>query len=128
MNVPTHPRTKALKTIKKMARESEAIEIVVGLPKHLSGAEGSSAEKVRSFARQLAAGLPEMRISLLDERRTTVQAKERLRSRGIDERNQREIIDQVAAQIILEQALEIERLSMEPPGETVTSESNAEEG
>lgn len=111
-----------------MARESEAIEIVVGLPKHLSGAEGSSAEKVRGFAKQLAAGLPEMRITLLDERRTTVQAKERLRSRGIEERNQREIIDQVAAQIILEQALEIERLSMEPPGETVTSESNAEEG
>ena len=116
--VPAHPRTKALTKLVKISEEKRVAQIMVGLPKHLSGVEGKSAGAVRLFAGRLAGMLPDVRVALIDERRTTVQAKGRLRERGIGERHQRPIVDQVAATVILEHALERERMGG-PTGETV---------
>ena len=88
------------------------------MPKHLSGHEGSSAAQARKFAGRLAQMIPGVRVALMDERRTTVQAKGLLHEAGMDERRQRSVVDQVAAAVILEHALE--RASAGGPvGETV---------
>lgn len=104
-----------------LAREFEAIEIVVGLPRHLAGGEGVSARGARRFARRLAQALPEVRVCLVDERLSSTQAHDRLRQAGLTEREHRDVVDQVAAQVILEQALEMERLSGREPGTVVTA-------
>ncbi len=117
--VRTHPLGRALGRIADVAKEREAIEVIIGLPRHLSGAEGTSAQKARRFAVSLARRLPDVRIALVDERLSTNQAQIRLHEAGVNALQQRNVVDQVAAQIILERALEIERLSSEPPGEEV---------
>lgn len=119
-HVKAHPRTRAVKEIVRLVRDRAITEVVVGLPTHLSGAEGISAERARSFASILASKLPEVRVCLVDERRSTIAAKDILHAQGIDERHQRPLVDSVAAQVILEQALEMERASGQPPGEEVS--------
>lgn len=98
--------------------EFSAIEVLVGLPRHLKGGEGVSAKAARKYARRIALALPDVRIAMIDERLTSNQAHERLRMAGMSERDHRSVIDQVAAQIIVEQALEWERMSGRPPGDT----------
>ena len=97
----------------------EAIEVIVGLPRHLRGGEGISAKGARKYARRLKKLVPEVRIAMVDERLTSNQAHARLRASGIPEHEHRSVIDQVAAQIILEQALELERMSGRAPGEEI---------
>lgn len=118
--VRANPLGRAKREIVRLAVERNVFEIVVGLPRHLNGSEGASASWVRHFAEGLATMLPEVRLCLLDERRTTMSAQEMLRERGISQRDQRSVIDSTAAQVILGQALEAERLSGMPAGETVT--------
>lgn len=98
--------------------EFSAIEVLVGLPMHLKGGEGISAKGARKYARRIAMAVPNVRIALIDERLTSNQAHERLREAGVSSREHRPIIDQVAAQILVEQALEWERISGQPPGQT----------
>lgn len=109
-------RGRDVRKIASLAQEKEAIEIVVGLPRHLNGKEGSSAAEARDFAQKLQRKLPEMRVCLVDERLSSSQAHGLLSAAGQDSRARRQIVDQVAAQIILDQALEIERFSGSPPG------------
>lgn len=98
--------------------EFSAIEVVVGLPRHLQGGEGISAKGARKYARRIALAVPNVRIALIDERLTSNQAHDRLREAGMSTRDHRPVIDQVAAQILVEQALEWERISGQPPGQT----------
>lgn len=95
--------------------ELEPIEVVVGLPTSLSGAEGPAAAKVRERARRLAAATP-VPVRLVDERLTTVVASRRLREGGRRAKDQRGVIDAAAAAGILEHALAVERSRGEPPG------------
>lgn len=125
--VTAHPRQKALRRVATVVRQRDADQVVIGLPKHLSGVEGQAAVTIRAFAGRLANMLPNVRVALVDERRSTVQAKNRLRDRGLTDREQRPIIDQVAAAIILEHALEIERVSGKLAGETVPSVHRGQE-
>lgn len=107
-----------LRRIRQIAQEVEAIEVVVGLPRSLAGGEGPAAEKVREFAGRLAArlGLP---VRLVDERLTTVSAEAMLRDRGRTGRDRRSVVDQAAAVLILQQALDGERATGRAPGELV---------
>ncbi|NDE71323.1 MAG: Holliday junction resolvase RuvX [Actinobacteria bacterium] len=91
-----------------LSQEENLIVVYVGLPLHLSGSEGASAEMARATAAQLK-DLINIPIRLLDERLTTVIASERNRLRG--ERVDRETIDQGAAVALLEFALQSERNS-----------------
>lgn len=106
--------------IVELARERNVIEIVVGLPRHMSGEEGQSAQEARRFAERLQRKLPKIRVCLVDERLSSNQAHGLLSQAGQDSRARRQIVDQVAAQIILDQALEMERLSGKPPGVDVS--------
>ena len=117
--IPAKPRARALRLVSRLARERDVIEVVIGMPRHLNGTEGESAHLVREFSSSLATMLPGVRLCLVDERRSTLAAKERLHERGISERDQRPLVDSVAAQVILDHGLEIERISGKPPGEEI---------
>lgn len=98
--------------------ELDATEIVVGLPLSMSGTHTASTDDAEAFARQLvAAGVTPVR--MVDERLSTVSAQSALRASGRTTRNSRQVIDQVAAVIILQHALDFERSAGRPPGVVV---------
>jgi putative Holliday junction resolvase len=84
----------------------EVVEVVVGLPKHLSGASGKSARDASAYAEALASRIGEVPVHLVDERLSTVTATSHLRAGGITARNQRSVIDQAAAVVILQSHLD----------------------
>lgn len=104
-------------TILSLAAEVDAVEIVVGLPLSLSGADTASTADSRAVAALLAAGPVPVR--LVDERLTTVSAQAVLHAAGRDTRRSRSVIDQVAAVILLQHALDAERSSGSAPGALV---------
>jgi putative holliday junction resolvase len=110
----------ALSRLTSLVREHEPVEIIVGLPRHLSGIEGSSARVVRDQIAALAQAVDPLPIRLVDERLTTIHAARQLREAGRDARRSRQIVDQAAAVAILDQALQSERRTGTPPGAPLT--------
>ena len=114
--VETVVRDGALTRVLELAGECEAIEIVVGLPLSLSGAETASTADARAFAEELASkgALP---VRLIDERLSTVSAQGILSAQGHSSKQQRAIVDQAAAVIILQHLLDSVRAQGGAPGE-----------
>lgn len=108
-----------LARLARILAEEEAVEVVVGLPRSLSGGEGPAAAKVREFAAALARRIAPVPVRLVDERLTTVSAEAMLRDRGRTGSKRREVVDMAAAVLILQHALDSERASGEPLGEIV---------
>ena len=105
--------------IRLLVEEHDGVEVVVGLPRSLSGEEGPAARDARTFADQLrAAGLP-VPVRLVDERLTTVTATRAMRGAGVSQKAGRPVVDQAAAVIILQGALDTERATGRAPGELV---------
>ena len=102
-----------------LVTELEAVEVVVGLPRSLSGAEGPAAAKAREFAALLARRVAPVPVRLCDERLTTVSAESMLREQGRRGAKRRAVVDQAAAVLILQTALDTERSSGQAPGEIV---------
>ncbi|WP_104082580.1 Holliday junction resolvase RuvX [Cryobacterium sp. Y11] len=98
--------------------ELDAVEVIVGLPLALSGNVTASTNDAIDFARRLAQSVS-VPVRLVDERLSTVSAQSALRASGRSARTQRPVIDQVAATIILQHALDSERASGRPPGSSV---------
>lgn len=103
-----------------LVAEHAPIELIVGLPRSLSGGEGPAATKIRRQARSLEKRIRPIPLRLVDERLTTVTAARALSESGRKAHQQRSVIDQAAAVAILEHALDIERRTGSPPGELVT--------
>jgi putative Holliday junction resolvase len=97
--------------------ESVLLEVVVGLPRSLKGGENPATAKVRDFAATLARRLAPVPVRLVDERLTTVSAEAMLRDRGRKGQDRRSVVDQAAAVLILQHALDTERTSGHAPGE-----------
>lgn len=76
-------------------------QIVLGLPRNMDGSYGPAAEKVRAFAEKLKSATP-CPLKLWDERLTSVAAQRSLHEAGRNVKNSRAVIDQVAAQMILQ--------------------------
>ena len=95
------------------------LEVVVGLPRSLSGREGPAAVKVRRWAATLARRVAPVPVRLADERLTTVSAEAMLRDRGRSGAQRRAVVDQAAAVVILQHVLDTERASGTAPGEIV---------
>ena len=105
--------------LRRIVAETEAVEVVVGLPRSLSGREGPSALKVREFAQSLARQIDPVPVRVCDERLTTVSADSMLRERGRTGADRRSVVDMAAAVLILQNALDTERASGSAPGEIV---------
>jgi putative Holliday junction resolvase len=105
--------------IVQIVAENDAIEVIVGLPTSLSGREGPAAATARRFASKIARRLDPETVRLFDERLTTVTAESGLRDQGVRGQARRKVVDQAAAAVLLQAALEAERLTGRPPGETV---------
>jgi putative Holliday junction resolvase len=108
-----------LARVAAIAEEVGATEVIVGLPRSLSGGEGPAAAKVRQFAAALVRRIAPIPVRLYDERLTTVSAEAMLRDRGRKGGKRRAVVDQAAAVLILQQALDRERTTGNPPGEIV---------
>ncbi len=107
--------------------EHEAVEVVVGLPLSMSGRETASTADARDVAARLAraANVP---VRLVDERLSTVGAQRSMQAAGRSSRQSRSVIDQAAAVIILQQALDFERTADRPPGVLVDAQEGHADG
>ncbi|WNG29687.1 Holliday junction resolvase RuvX [Cystobacter fuscus] len=90
-----------LAALKALVEEYEAQAFVVGLPLNMDGSEGPRAEATRKFVDVLTQtfGLP---VELCDERLSTVAAQRTLLEADLSRAKRREVIDQMAAQFILQ--------------------------
>jgi putative Holliday junction resolvase len=95
--------------IAALVAEHEVTEVIVGEPRHLSGASGASAKEARAYSRALAGRIGPVPVHLVDERLSTVTAASSLRENGLDSRQQRPVIDQAAAVVILQAYLDAQR-------------------
>lgn len=96
---------KDIGTIAAAVREHEAAGVVIGLPLHLDGGEGTEARKAIRFAEKVRErlGLP---VAMWDERMTTAQAERHLIASGVGRGRRKEIRDSLAAVFILQSALD----------------------
>lgn len=107
-----------------LVAEHTPVEVVVGLPLSMSGGETASTADARQVASLLArtAGVP---VRLVDERLSTVGAQRSLHAAGRNTKRSRAVIDQAAAVVILQHALDSERSAGRPPG-VLVDETEAE--
>jgi putative holliday junction resolvase len=105
-----------------VVEEYAPIEVVVGLPRSLSGGEGPAAARIRARAAALAVRLTGTPVRLVDERLSTITASRRLREVGKSSRQQKSRVDAAAAVTILEHALDSERHLDCPPGELLSTD------
>ena len=104
--------------IVELVTEIEPIEIYVGLPISMSGNHSASTGDAIDFARQLSP-LVSVEVRFIDERMTTVTASNALKLSGRDSKSGRKIIDQIAATVILEQAMGQEKSTGAKPGKAM---------
>jgi len=90
-----------LPKIAEIVTKEKVSTIVLGMPRKLDGTYGPAAEKVRAFAEQLRAAVT-CPVKLWDERMTTKAAQRGLHAAGRNTKQSREVIDQAAAQLILQ--------------------------
>lgn len=108
-NVPRQTSNGAtVELIRTAVSEFDLLEIYVGLPLTMSGEHSASTQDAIELAKEISGGF-DVPVRMIDERLTTVSATAALRSSGKNSKQGRSVIDQVAATIILEQALEAER-------------------
>ena len=91
-----------LRRLADLVDEMQVVEVVVGLPRTLANRAGVSADDAVAVADALAARIKPVPVRLADERLTTVSAERALREAGVRAKQQRGIIDQVAAVAILQ--------------------------
>lgn len=108
--------------------ERDAIEVVVGLPRSMSGGEGPAARAARSYAVTVARRVAPVPVRLVDERLSTAGAHRALHESGRKGRRHRSVVDQAAAVLFLQTALDAERASGQPPGSIVALGTPHHEG
>lgn len=107
-SLETVKRTKFSKDalrLKEIASDRDIVGVVIGLPLNMDGSEGPRVQSVRAFSRNICEhmGLP---VLLWDERLTTVAAERTLLEADLSRKRRAEVIDAVAAQYILQGALD----------------------
>ncbi len=104
-------RGRLVEKIAAAAKDSEAQQLVVGLPRNMDGSEGEAAQNAREIAALLEAstGLP---VALCDERGTTITAHSYLNDTNTRGKKRKAVVDAVAATVILEDYLRARRNQM----------------
>jgi putative Holliday junction resolvase len=95
-----------LTALKALCDRYDVGRIIIGLPKNMNGTEGPKAEESREFAAWLESELPNIPIELMDERLTSRMAEASLRDQGIQPSRQKGLIDQLAAQRLVQDYLD----------------------
>ncbi|MBG6180118.1 Holliday junction resolvase RuvX [Arthrobacter sp. CAN_A1] len=105
--------------------ERDAVQVFVGLPRNLSGTDSASTDMARGYALELANAIARaslaVSVRLIDERLSTVSAHRSLRQAGLNTRNHRKVVDQVAAVEILQHAIDMQRSQLRDVGEPVAA-------
>lgn len=94
-------RTEPFGAIATLAREREVALAVVGLPLNADGSEGPAAERVRAFGAELERRTG-LKVAYHDERYTSVTAEETLAEGGVTWQRRKELVDKLAAQLLLQ--------------------------
>ena len=105
------------------ARERGVVEVLVGLPLSLDGSRGPAALRTLDYAAKIVQALPGVAVRMVDERLSTVDAHRALHAAGKKEKQFRSVVDQVAAVVLLQAALDAERTSGRAPGWVVDAPS-----
>lgn len=112
-----------VRVLARLVREHAAVQVFVGLPRSLRGRETASTRMAREYADLLAGELSGQSLAapvhLVDERLTTVSAHRALHESGLDGRKHRQVVDQVAAADILQQALDMQKSLQRDVGDVV---------
>jgi len=98
--------TKVFHEIRQIVERERITGIVIGLPKNMDGTLGQSAAKAKAFGGELALVIPATNIMFWDERLTTIEAQRTLHAAGKNAKQSKKMIDQVAAQILLQSYLD----------------------
>jgi putative Holliday junction resolvase len=93
---------------RRVIKQYGIAEIVMGLPLRMSGVEGIQAEKVQAFAEELRRRF-KLPVHLFDERLTSVEANRVLRETEMSIRRRAEVVDQLAATLILESFMQFRK-------------------
>ena len=96
---------RVIQRVAALAKDRQAATVVVGMPRNMDGTFGPAAEKAREFIEALKLACP-CQVVPWDERLSTVAAQRSLQEAGRKARDHRAVIDQVAAQIILQSWLD----------------------
>lgn len=109
LEVIDRKKIKAIYRIKDICREENCYTLVVGIPKSLDGTEKVQAEKTREFMKKLKEKIPQIVYIEIDERYTTTAAHNMLTEMsGKNQKEQRKVVDKVAATIILQKYLDMQ--------------------
>ncbi len=103
--------TQVFREIRQIVERERITGIVIGLPKNMDGTLGQSAAKAKGFGAELALVIPAVNIMFWDERLTTIEAQRALHAAGKTAKQSKKMIDQVAAQILLQSYLDSLRLA-----------------
>ena len=99
--IPRKPEEKALEVISQLAKENRVEKIVIGIPINMDLTQGFQAQDCINFAQKILG----FDIIYEDERLTSEEAEQRLRSRKVDFRKNKGLVDMESACVILEQYL-----------------------
>lgn len=109
-----------LNRLAELVDSYQPVVVYVGLPVGLSGREGPAAQVARAYAQALAVRIAPISVRVVDERLTTVTAASQLRHAARRGKKQRQVIDQQAASVALQAALEVERHTGKWAGQAIT--------
>ena len=104
--LPNKVYKKMLEAVVDIAREYSVSKIVIGMPKNMDGTLGFRADITKDFANDLQNELPMAELVFQDERLTTVQASGFLNVTNTRGKSRKDVIDTVAAEIILQSYLD----------------------
>lgn len=97
-------------SLDRLVAQLEVTEIVVGYPKNMNGTVGERAQGCEQFAETLRARFPHLKVLLWDERLSTVAAEKVLIDADLRRKKRRQVIDKMAAVVILQNYLDSLRL------------------
>ena len=100
-----HNTTEALAAVERVCAEQNAAMLVVGMPISMDGSHGPAAQRVTAFVQQVRARLS-IPVAAWDERLSTAQATSVLLEADVSRKRRREVVDKLAAQLILQSFLD----------------------
>ena len=96
---------RALAHLDELLKKEGIDEIALGYPLNMDGSAGESAHRSERFKEELLEMNPNLKVTLVDERLTTVMASKTMRLGNTNARKQKRVIDQQSAVLILESYL-----------------------